>query len=70
VPVLEISDLIAAWHPIMGERLPVVKDEVVARLREAGDRRAARIVERMPGCARRWGGMTESPPRGAGRARS
>ncbi|MFB9836155.1 class I SAM-dependent methyltransferase [Actinoallomurus acaciae] len=50
--VLEISDLIGAWDPITGERLPVVKDEVVARLREAGDRRAARIVERMPASGR------------------
>ncbi|MCO5975073.1 methyltransferase domain-containing protein [Actinoallomurus soli] len=48
MPVLEISDLIGAWDPATGARLPVGKDEVVARLRAAGDRRAVRIVERMP----------------------
>ncbi|HEY9472348.1 MAG TPA: class I SAM-dependent methyltransferase [Mycobacteriales bacterium] len=46
--VLEISDLIAAWDPVTGERLPVTRADVAARLREAGDERAARIVERMP----------------------
>jgi SAM-dependent methyltransferase len=48
VPVLEISDLIGAWHPATGERTPVSKSAVANRLRAAGDRRAARIVERMP----------------------
>lgn len=48
MPVLEISDLIGAWDPITGERASIIKGEVLARLREAGDRRAARIVERMP----------------------
>jgi SAM-dependent methyltransferase len=52
VPVLEICDLIGAWDPVTGERVPVVKREVVARLREAGDTRAARIVERMPASGR------------------
>lgn len=46
--VLEICDLIGVWDPVTGERAPIVKDAVVARLRQAGDRRAARIVERMP----------------------
>lgn len=46
--VLEISDLIGAWDPVTGEHVPVGKHEVVARLRAAGDRRAVRIVERMP----------------------
>jgi SAM-dependent methyltransferase len=48
VPHLEISDLIGAWDPITGERASINKGEVLARLREAGYRRAARIVERMP----------------------
>lgn len=48
MPVLEISDLIGSWDPTTGSRIPVVKDEVVARLRAAGDRRAVRIVERLP----------------------
>jgi len=46
--VLEISDLVAQWDPATGKRIPVRRGEVVARLREAGDGRAARIVERMP----------------------
>lgn len=48
--VLEISDLITAWDPGTGARLPVFAADVVARLRAAGDDRAARIVERMPVC--------------------
>ncbi|GAA0354232.1 methyltransferase domain-containing protein [Actinoallomurus spadix] len=48
MPVLEISDLIGAWDPDTGAHLPVGKDEVVARLRAAGDHHAVRIVERMP----------------------
>ncbi|REE97030.1 class I SAM-dependent methyltransferase [Thermomonospora umbrina] len=50
MPILEISDLIGVWDPATGERTPIVKSDVVALLREAGDRRAARIVERMPAC--------------------
>ncbi|WP_158847705.1 class I SAM-dependent methyltransferase [Saccharothrix deserti] len=46
--VLEISDLVAVWDPVTGERLPVHRGEVIARLREVGDERAARIVQRMP----------------------
>ena len=46
--VLEISDLIAAWDPVTGERLPVARTDVLARLRAAGDERAVRIVEQMP----------------------
>jgi SAM-dependent methyltransferase len=48
VAVLEISDLVAEWDPQTGERIPVRRAEVVARLRAAGDRRAARIVQRIP----------------------
>jgi SAM-dependent methyltransferase len=47
VTVLEISDLIVGWDPVTGERLPVLQAEVAARLREAGDARGARIVERI-----------------------
>ncbi|QFZ20214.1 methyltransferase domain-containing protein [Saccharothrix syringae] len=46
--VVEISDLVAVWDPGTGERVPVRRDEVVDRLRAAGDARAARIVARMP----------------------
>jgi SAM-dependent methyltransferase len=46
--MVEISDLVAVWDPLTGERVPVRRAEVVARLRGAGDRRAARIVQRMP----------------------
>lgn len=46
--VLEISDLIVDWDPLTGERRPVRRADVVARLRAAGDHRAARIVARMP----------------------
>ena len=46
--VLEISDLVAEWDVRTGERVPVRRSEVVAQLRAAGDRRAARIVQRMP----------------------
>ncbi|MGM1060077.1 class I SAM-dependent methyltransferase [Saccharothrix sp. Mg75] len=46
--VLEISDLVVDWDARTGERVPVRRAEVVARLHAAGDRRAARIVRRMP----------------------
>ncbi|WP_232667958.1 class I SAM-dependent methyltransferase [Pseudonocardia sp. TRM90224] len=46
--VLEISDLVVSWDPATRQRLPVVKADVVARLRAAADARAARIVERIP----------------------
>ncbi|MBB1158383.1 class I SAM-dependent methyltransferase [Amycolatopsis dendrobii] len=46
--VLEISDLVAEWDPSTGERLPVLRADVVAALRAAGDERAARIVRRIP----------------------
>lgn len=46
--VLEISDWIAAWDPVTGARVPVAVDAVAERFRAVGDRRAARIVERMP----------------------
>ncbi|MFE5811340.1 class I SAM-dependent methyltransferase [Streptomyces sp. NPDC056491] len=48
MPHLEISDLITATDPRTGARLPVRRAEVVHRLREAGDRHAARIVARLP----------------------
>src|ERR1700754_2337830 len=46
--VLEISDLVVEWDPVTGERIPVRRAEVVARLRAAGDERAARIVRQIP----------------------
>ena len=46
--VLEISDLITDWDPATRARRPVLAADVVRRLRDAGERRAARIVERMP----------------------
>ncbi|WP_409496565.1 class I SAM-dependent methyltransferase [Amycolatopsis sp. cmx-11-12] len=46
--MLEISDLVVEWDAHTGERIAVRRAEVVARLRAAGDRRAARMVRRMP----------------------
>lgn len=46
--LLEISDLIVDWDARTGERLPVRRAEVVERLTTAGQRRAARIVRRLP----------------------
>ncbi|THA32799.1 class I SAM-dependent methyltransferase [Streptomyces sp. A1547] len=48
MPHLEISDLITVTDPASGARLPVRRAEVVRRLREAGDPRAARIVAALP----------------------
>ncbi|MFJ3925177.1 class I SAM-dependent methyltransferase [Streptomyces sp. NPDC090022] len=48
MPHLEISDLITATDPVDGARLPVRRDDVIRRLREAGDPRAARIVATLP----------------------
>jgi SAM-dependent methyltransferase len=48
VAVLEISDLIVAWDPGTQTRRQIAVADVTERLRAAGDRRAARIVERMP----------------------
>lgn len=45
---LEISDLITAIDPHGGHRLPVRRAEVIQRLRESGDERAAGIVARLP----------------------
>ncbi|MFK4225312.1 class I SAM-dependent methyltransferase [Streptomyces sp. NPDC019890] len=42
--LLEISDLVVAHDPRTLERLPVRRDEIVARLTAAGDRRGARIA--------------------------
>jgi hypothetical protein len=58
VTVLEISDLIVAWDPETRARRPVLAADVVERLRAAGDRRAARIVRRMPASA----GVLEPEP--------
>ena len=46
--VPEISDLIVAYDPESLERVPVRRDEVVARFEALGRRRAARIVASMP----------------------
>ncbi|HET9143476.1 class I SAM-dependent methyltransferase [Actinophytocola sp.] len=46
--MLEISDLVAEWDPVTGQRVRIRRDDVVARLCAAGDERAARIVRRMP----------------------
>ncbi|WP_327306847.1 class I SAM-dependent methyltransferase [Streptomyces sp. NBC_01298] len=48
MPHLEISDLITVTDPLSGARLPVRRSDVVRRLDEAGDRRAARIVAGLP----------------------
>ncbi|MFB7666297.1 class I SAM-dependent methyltransferase [Kitasatospora sp. NPDC056138] len=48
MPHLEISDLITATDPHSGARLPVRRADVVRRLRECGDQRAARIVDALP----------------------
>jgi SAM-dependent methyltransferase len=48
MPRLEISDLITAVDPHSGRRLPVLRAEVVRRLRESGDRRGARIAAALP----------------------
>ncbi|WP_405943104.1 class I SAM-dependent methyltransferase [Streptomyces sp. NBC_00207] len=45
---LEISDLITAVDPRTGHRLPIQRAEVIRRLRESGDERAARIVAGLP----------------------
>jgi SAM-dependent methyltransferase len=45
---LEISDLIVRFDSATLEQLPVSKDEVVAALVAAGDKPAARIVQRLP----------------------
>lgn len=48
MPHLEISDLITVTDPLSGARLPVRRGDVVRRLHEAGDPRAARIVAGLP----------------------
>lgn len=45
---LEISDLITAVDPRTGHRLPVRRAEVIRRLRESDDERAAGIVAGLP----------------------
>ncbi|MFG2985512.1 hypothetical protein ACGFYQ_30345 [Streptomyces sp. NPDC048258] len=58
MPHLEISDLITVTDPHGGARLPVRRADVIRRLHEAGDRRAARIVAALPvagrTCSTRW----------------
>ncbi|MEO3973068.1 class I SAM-dependent methyltransferase [Streptomyces sp. CAU 1734] len=48
MPLLEITDLVIAHDPETRERLPVRRDEIVARLAAAGDRSGARIAARLP----------------------
>ena len=48
MPLLEISDLVVARDPVTAERLPVRREDVVAELLAAGDRRGARIAAAMP----------------------
>jgi SAM-dependent methyltransferase len=48
MPILEISDLITAYDPATGARLPVRRDAVMRELLEVGDGRAARIVGKIP----------------------
>lgn len=48
-PSPEISDLIVSFDPETLARLPVRKGAVIDRLLAAGNRRAARLVERLPG---------------------
>ncbi|WUH89411.1 class I SAM-dependent methyltransferase [Streptomyces sp. NBC_00433] len=48
MPYVEISDLITVTDPDTGRRLPVRRAEVLRRLREYGDERAARIVAGLP----------------------
>ena len=45
--LLEITDLVRTWT-VGGDRRPVRVDEVVARLRSTGQRRGARLVQRLP----------------------
>ncbi|MFD7629906.1 class I SAM-dependent methyltransferase [Streptomyces sp. NPDC059851] len=45
---LEISDLITSVDPNSGHRLPVQRAEVIRRLRETGDERAAEVVSGLP----------------------
>jgi SAM-dependent methyltransferase len=46
--LLEISDLIVDYDIATLERRPVDKNSILAKLRSAGDRRAAHIVDAMP----------------------
>ena len=48
MPILEISDLVVRHDAATGEALPVRRDEVLAELRAAGDRRGARIAAGLP----------------------
>jgi SAM-dependent methyltransferase len=46
--ILEISDLVTRYDTATGVSLPVSRDDVIAALRAAGDRRGARIAASMP----------------------
>lgn len=46
--MIELSDLLVAYEPGTSNRLPVRRSEVLERLREAGDKRGAKIVEQLP----------------------
>ena len=48
VELLEVSDLVRATDPVTGHRLPVRREAVLERLHAAGDRRGARVVQRLP----------------------
>ncbi|MBT2470609.1 class I SAM-dependent methyltransferase [Streptomyces sp. ISL-66] len=48
MPHLEIADLIVAFDPRSGARLPVRRGDVVRALEEGGDRHAARIAAALP----------------------
>jgi SAM-dependent methyltransferase len=48
VEPLEVSDEILSFDPVTLERRPVRKEEVIEKLRAAGDRRGAAIVRALP----------------------
>jgi SAM-dependent methyltransferase len=49
--ILEISDLIADWDPVTGQRRAVRRSAVLQQLAAAGDDRGARIAARIPSSA-------------------
>lgn len=48
VPLLEVTDLIVAHHPVTLDRVPVRRADVVERLRASGDPRGARLAATLP----------------------
>jgi SAM-dependent methyltransferase len=48
ISVDELTDLLQAADPASGERLPVHRDSVIARLTAGGQHRAARLARRLP----------------------